>query len=68
MLAGAAWFLADEIGGMVGRCTLAFVWVRVMAQFETALFGFMPTQELRGTTREWLSWWPSARQLFHRKS
>ena len=55
---------------------LAFVWVRVMGIWEDQLFGFMKG-ELRGTTREWLSfvlpllavetwltWWPSARRSF----
>lgn len=55
---------------------LAFVWVRLMGMAEETLFGFM-TENLRGTTREWLSfvvplmlvegwftWWPAARRVF----
>lgn len=55
---------------------LAFVWVRLMGMAEESLFGFM-TENLRGTTREWLSfviplvavesgftWWPAARRVF----
>lgn len=53
---------------------LAFVFVRLLGQFQDTLFPFMPDPELRDTTREWLSfvlpliavegwcsWWPSLR-------
>lgn len=33
---------------------LAFVFVRVMGAAEDSLFSFLPSQELRGVTREWL--------------
>lgn len=55
---------------------LAFVWVRALGVWEDQLFGFMKV-ELRGTTREWLSfvlplvvietwftWWPAAQRSF----
>jgi hypothetical protein len=51
---------------------LAFVFVRVLGEFQDSLFFFMTDQALRDTTREWLSfvvpllaieawcsWWPS---------
>lgn len=34
---------------------LAFVFVRVLGQFESELFGFMPDPALRGVTREWVA-------------
>lgn len=33
---------------------LAFVFVRVMGEFEDSLFSFLPDRTLRGVTREWL--------------
>lgn len=54
---------------------LAFVFVRVMGAAEDTLFGFLPSAELRGVTREWLcfvlpllaveawiTWWPAFRK------
>ena len=59
----------------------AFVLVRLLGQFQDALFPFMPDQELRDATREWLSfvvpllaveswcsWWPSLRGVRHAHS
>ncbi|MEM7416490.1 MAG: DUF2306 domain-containing protein [Gemmatimonadota bacterium] len=53
---------------------LAFVFVRVLGEFEPWLFGFLPEGEIRGVTREWiafvlplilieaaLNWWPAVR-------
>jgi hypothetical protein len=53
---------------------LAFVFVRVMAEAQESMFAFLPDAELRGVTREWLSfvipllavegwysWWPAVR-------
>lgn len=58
---------------------LAFVFVRLLGEFQDDLFPFMQDQELRDTTREWLSfvlpliaveawfsWWPSLRSARHR--
>lgn len=53
---------------------LAFVFVRIMAEAQESVFAFLPDAELRGVTREWLSfvlpllaveawysWWPAVR-------
>lgn len=60
---------------------LAFVLVRLLGEFQDTLFPFMPDQELRDATREWLSfvlpliaveswctWWPSVRGGHQRHS
>lgn len=60
---------------------LAFVFVRLLGEFQDQLFPFMPDQALRDATREWLSfvlpllavetwysWWPSLRAARHRRS
>lgn len=57
--------------------SMAFVWVRIMYDFQTELFPFIDNVEVRDTTREWLSlavpllvtetwlsWWPVAKRLF----
>lgn len=54
---------------------LAFVLVRVLGQLDPLLFGFLPSEEIRGVTREWvafvvpllliegsLSWLPAVRR------
>lgn len=56
---------------------LAFVWTRLMWDFQAELFPFIARQDVRDTTREWLSvvlplvmiegwltWWPAARRSF----
>jgi hypothetical protein len=58
---------------------LAFVFVRLLGEFQYVLFPFMPDQALRDATREWLSfvlpliaveawcsWWPSIAVARHR--
>lgn len=53
---------------------LAFVFVRIMGEAQGLLFSFLPSRELSGVTREWLSfvlpllavegwasWWPAVR-------
>jgi hypothetical protein len=58
---------------------LAFVFVRLLGEFQDVLFPFMPDPALRDTTREWLSfvlpliaveawcsWWPSIAVARHR--
>jgi hypothetical protein len=54
---------------------LAFVWTRLMWDFQAELFPFIARQDVRDTTREWLSvvlplviieawltWWPAAKR------
>jgi uncharacterized membrane protein len=56
---------------------MAFVWVRIMGQFQSELFPFIESKEVRDTTREWLSvagplivtetwfsWWPAIKRAF----
>lgn len=80
----AAWFCAR--GGAFATherfvvrsyaLALAFVFVRLLGEFQDLLFPFMPDQALRDTTREWLSfvlpliavevwynWWPALRAV-----
>lgn len=53
---------------------LAFVFVRILGEVQESMFAFLPDPELRGATREWLSfvipllmveawysWWPAVR-------
>ena len=56
---------------------MAFVWVRIMYDFQAELFPFIKSIDVRDTTREWLSfalpliaieswltWWPAAKRSF----
>jgi hypothetical protein len=78
--AAAAWFCArrrafaahERFVVRVYAIALAFVFVRLIGEFQPQLFPFMPDQALRDATGEWLSfvlplicveawytWWPS---------
>lgn len=59
---------------------LAFVWVRVIEQFDSYFFPFIRSQDVRDTTTEWLSlvlpllvaetyvsWWPDLTKAIRRK-
>ena len=59
----------------------AFVWVRIISSMQDDIFAFMPTEDLRETTKEWLTlflpilivemwltWGPVAKKLFARRT
>ena len=59
----------------------AFVWVRIINKVQDDVFAFMPTEDLQETTKEWLTlllpilvtemwltWGPTAKKLFTRRT